>query len=47
MLPNERPLDATRQHHKSDAECRQVLLVADVTVCREQQIEPRFLGRVQ
>ena len=47
MLPNERPLDATRQHHESDAACRQVLLVADATVCREQQIEPRFLGRVQ
>jgi len=47
MLPDTGPLGAARQNDKGDAPLSQVLLVADATVGREQQLEPRLLGGAQ
>ena len=47
MPPNERPLGATRQHDEGDTAGSQVLLVANATVGRQQQLEAGFLGGVQ
>jgi hypothetical protein len=44
MLPDAGPPGATRQNDEGDAAHSQVLLVADSTVGRDQQLEPRLLG---
>ena len=47
MPPNQRPLGAPRQHDQGDAASSQVLLVANATVGRQQQLEAGFLGGVR
>src|SRR5437868_2929446 len=47
MPSNTGPLGAARQNDNGNASPSQVLLVADATVGREQQFEPRILCRGQ
>src|SRR5712692_2640594 len=47
MLPNAGPPGAAGQNDQSDAPYSQVLLVADASIGRDQQLEPRIFRGVQ